>query len=268
MSLSNKFDHFLLTRFNVLLNLPRHPEVIASKRLNQEWLKNRFELFEQYCLPSILSQSNQNFKWLVMFDSKIPDDFKERNQKHGLNCPNYIPIYMDNYTIEKVKNSISKRLDKEKQFLITTRLDNDDAVCKNYVQMIQDCFCCQKKESINFTKGYILNHKKNKLYRAKYYSNPFVSLIEKADNFQTVYIEKHDQLHKIGSVREIRSNPAWLQCIHGDNIYNFLFGIRQPIKKLSDNFSVNLDCDQYENKYLILKDQVACYASKVINRFF
>jgi len=52
--------HFLLTRFNL-----RNEEWITTRDggavLTEEWLIQRFELFENYCLPSVMNQKNKNF---------------------------------------------------------------------------------------------------------------------------------------------------------------------------------------------------------------
>ena len=52
------------------------------------WLKHRYYLFETFCFPSILSQTNKNFKWLVFFDKDTPSEYVDINLKNHLlkNC--------------------------------------------------------------------------------------------------------------------------------------------------------------------------------------
>lgn len=76
--------HFLLTRFNLLLwRKDKEGNIVRSKA----WLEHRFMLFEQYCLPSIANQTCKEFEWIVLFDSKTPDNFKEMIRELQANCP-------------------------------------------------------------------------------------------------------------------------------------------------------------------------------------
>ena len=71
------FQHYILTRFN----LRRDDWTITKnneKVLSDSWLKDRFELFENFCFNSVKNQTNQNFKWLVFFDSNTPDNYKQK----------------------------------------------------------------------------------------------------------------------------------------------------------------------------------------------
>ena len=50
--------HYLLTRFNLTFKewkTSKNGELV----LTDKWLKNRFELFENYCLPSVKNQTYQ-----------------------------------------------------------------------------------------------------------------------------------------------------------------------------------------------------------------
>ena len=85
-------DHFILSRFNLLLwSKDREGNKVRSK----QWLVHRFDLFEKYCLPSIKIQTCQNFEWIVLFDSKTPDNFKDRIESYQQDCPQLIPVFVD-----------------------------------------------------------------------------------------------------------------------------------------------------------------------------
>src|SRR5438105_5292995 len=70
-----RIQHIFLIRFNV--TDPKY-----SNRLTPEWLENRFELFESFCLPSLIGQSNQNFSTYIYFDSKTPATFIARAKRN------------------------------------------------------------------------------------------------------------------------------------------------------------------------------------------
>lgn len=68
------YKHFIFTRFNEgWLDNDRLTQ--SGKPVNTDvWLKERCKLFEKFCLPSMMYQSNQNFTWLILFDKRTPED--------------------------------------------------------------------------------------------------------------------------------------------------------------------------------------------------
>ena len=52
-------------------------------------------LFEQYCLPSIANQTCKEFEWIVLFDSKTPDIFKERIRELQEKCLQLKPVFVE-----------------------------------------------------------------------------------------------------------------------------------------------------------------------------
>lgn len=243
------FNHFILTRFNV--------KVAYSKSgigLDPEWLNHRFKLFEKFCYPSVRAQLNQDFKWIVYFDGQTPQVFKDKIKQYS-KWQNFIPVYVDNEFTNQVNKSILlNNLPAGVEYLITTRLDNDDAISKDFIQIIQNNFHEQNSEFINLAYGYVW--KDSKLYSFKYPNNPFISLIERinkftVDEFKTVLCKEHTQLSSIGQIKQIKTQPAWLQVVHERNVSNRIRGIRQPMKKLGDRFSISVE-DVFIQENLLL----------------
>lgn len=234
-----KFEHVILTRFNVSVDYS--PSRLG---LDLDWLTHRFELFERFCYPSVFHQSNPNFRWLVFFDSETPACFQEQIKAYA-DWKNFIPIYVDGMlTGRRVRQILLETLNPATQYLITTRLDNDDAISKDFVEQVQAEFNEQEFTFISFVNGYVLSDRK--LYWFKYKANPFVSLVEKRteptpEGFKTVFSVAHDQLHSNQQVRQVITQPAWLQVIHGRNVSNRVRGIRHPITLLRQNFCIGLD---------------------------
>lgn len=242
------FNHFVLTRFNV-----RDPRNTGNPgiRLTPEWLNYRFSLFDRFCYPSVLGQINQDFKWFVYFDAETPAEFKQKIDKYA-NWKNFIPIYLDEpITVKIDRAKILEHLDQEAQYVITTRLDNDDAISKHFVEQIHSSFKQQEFEFINFLYGYVWH--KQRTYSFEYDSNPFVSLIEKItertpNGFKTIMSTAHSELG--ATAKQIKTEPLWLQVIHEKNISNRVRGIRQPNQKLGNNFLVAPECLPIEENLL------------------
>ena len=65
------FHHFLITRFNLHFETPAwQKDKNHNETLSEEWMSSRLEIFEKYCLPSVLKQTNLNFRWIIFFDIK------------------------------------------------------------------------------------------------------------------------------------------------------------------------------------------------------
>lgn len=63
--------HIILTRFNV----PTKGRE-ADVRARNGWLERRFQLFDQYCLPSVSAQTVRDFRWIIYFDRATPALFR------------------------------------------------------------------------------------------------------------------------------------------------------------------------------------------------
>ncbi|MBD2531938.1 hypothetical protein H6G97_21050 [Nostoc flagelliforme FACHB-838] len=248
----SSFEHFILTRFNVRTNFSQ-----TSQGLDPDWLSHRFKLFEDFCYPSVRTQSQQNFKWLVYFNSGTPDFYKSKIAEYT-EWRNFIPICINTdceLSAQLNCTSILNELRSETQYLITTRLDNDDAISKNFVEVVHDNFCQQNFEFINLSNGYVWSE--GRIYLFNYLSNPFISLIEKINRFdtepfKTIFCGDHTQLSSLGRIRQVQVKPSWLQVIHGKNVSNRIRGIRQPITSLGNDFIIN-------SEYILEKEQFLPY---------
>ncbi|OBX25334.1 putative rhamnosyltransferase [Gelidibacter algens] len=216
------FQHFLITRFNLKLEewqTTKKGEPVVS----EAWLKNRFELFNTYCLPSVTQQTNQNFKWLVCFDSETPDVFKTKVSEISHSYPNFKPLYLSASTniIDVLTAEIKLYLTSSDTHIITTRMDNDDALHKSFIETIQRAFKSQDPFIVDAVRGFqFIPGKKSDVVRIMNVAyNPFLSFVEYCDNFQTIlsrpHLEWHDTQHVI-----LNTQPLWMQVIHDQNISN------------------------------------------------
>jgi len=250
-----EFGHVILTVFNVRLQFG------GNTAPDEEWLKHRFDLFDSFCYPSVRGQKNLNFKWLVFFDVSTPEHFRKKIASYA-QWENFVPYYVDHPMsvdlFAGMKKDVISQAIPRTNHLISTLLDNDDALSMNYVESIQNLFCGQKFEFINFTNGYVLNKENNRLYSKKDDSNPFISLIETMEDFKTVWCGSHHELSSQGNMRQVETHPMWLQVVHGRNVLNNV-GIRRrvPIKLLDGTFSLGYTYDpDSENEVTVFLENV------------
>lgn len=218
-------QHFILTRFNLLLwNKDKENRKVRSK----EWLEHRFLLFEKYCLPSIKSQTCQDFEWIVLFDSMTPDCFKERIEGYLRECPQMIPIYVKPENgrcfAEIFRFEIVKRLCAQR--VVSTYLDNDDALNVRFVEDVQQRVASLKdKTFVFYDDGYQLYTDYNYMMQIHYLKNHFVSVVEDGNpsNVRGIYgYGSHYYINKIKGVKieHIKSQPLWCEVIHEKNMQN------------------------------------------------
>lgn len=261
------FRHFIITRFNI----PAKGFSLDKKKVTVNddiWLKDRIVLFETYCIASIKTQTCKNFVWLVFFDEKSPQYLKEKIDVWEKDCPQFCPIYVvdyDDFSSNAIFNSIKGKLNNE-EYIITTRLDNDDALLSNAVENIQSNFISKDNVIIDIERGFSYDINKGVLSARSDKSGPFISYIEKIDAIQTVYKYKHRQWVDIAEFISINEMPLWVQIIHERNVLNTING--KPCYKIPIALKKEPICK--ENIFFIsfwetLKYGIKYYYSKMKN---
>jgi Putative rhamnosyl transferase len=230
--MSEKFTHLLLTRFNTAIDYAP-----SAKRLEMNWLTARLALFVKYCLPSVAGQEGAEFLWLVFCDAASPEWFKEKMVTFE---PLVKPIYIDGPgTDEVIARKVMETGFVSAPYLITTRLDNDDAIARNHLALVQSAFRKQDREFITFPFG--LQSFRGHLYNVYWPSNPFLSLIEKvSDNLQvtTVLCVRHDHVGGANKLRKVLGSSKWLQVLHDSNVANTLRGWPRLNSRFHPSFRV------------------------------
>jgi len=215
------FKHFIITRFNIpLVGIFSNDK--NQNAIDDEWLNDRVGLFEKYCLPSICRQTCKNFVWLVFFDKESPKFLKDKIVKWKHECLQFVPIYVSNYD-EFMQISMSETIGKmmgNSEFIITTRLDNDDALLSEAVMEIQLHFVPKHNVIVDMENGYCYDTKKKVLCLVeKNKSNQFISLIERRECVKTVFYHNHRQWVDEAEYVSV-STQQWLEVVHERNLYN------------------------------------------------
>jgi hypothetical protein len=173
-----KFTHYLVTRFNVPFSGPA-PEFFSGSTLSSEWMKQRIRLFAGYCAPSVAGQSSMAFTWLVYLDP-------ETDRSDIVRVRAAIPA---NVRVEfRYVSDYAMLLDDLRaycracgtEYVITSRLDNDDAIGREFIERVQAAFQPSHGVILNFLGGLyydpsarLLTHHRHKL------RNSFTSLVER-----------------------------------------------------------------------------------------
>jgi len=245
--------HLILTRFNVGLynlyksSIKEYRKIITvpsrcgymTKKLTiikeddkkyepLQWMVDRKKIFLNYCYKSIINQTEKDFEWLIFFDKETP--VKELAFYKGLENDN-IKIFITNEKkLKKERLEIIKKilLQNKNDYVITTRLDNDDSLHKNFVLITK---IMAKKMlgiwelpfAINFPIGYC-HDTINKETRLSPFeeSNPFISVVEKSNmDIKTVLQGQHLSIsNKMNTKQVIEDIHYWIRIIHKHNVSN------------------------------------------------
>lgn len=254
------FSHYVITRFNLPL-FSQLRDGHKAKALEVDYLNERLNIFCKYTLPSLRNQTVQDFKWLVLFDINTPQVIKEKLSNIAKQYDRFIPCYLDverygkeDIPIEYInlydeyykvvgitKNEISSYseymqrivipafvndiisgFNDKSQFVITTRIDNDDMFAP---KMIEDIQVRVNKEQESCCYNYLYGHqvifKENILQKYYFPLNHYTTLVEENKKYlQTILYWNHVYLHRFTNYREITCQPMWAELVHESNVSN------------------------------------------------
>lgn len=127
------FKHFVMTRFGLGI-------------FSEEWYKHRFEIFEAITMPSILNQTEKNFKWIIFVDINLPEyariKFFEYTKKDSRIIIYYINQIKENIDSDNLFNLM---IDSD-NYILTSRIDDDDAIALDTFEKVYNAI---KKENLN-----------------------------------------------------------------------------------------------------------------------
>ena len=225
-------NHYLVTPWNV-------------DRFDLDWLLERQTLFEKFTLPSVLSQTNQNFEWILMSDTRTPDSFKKVLDAYPATVVYGDFVDIKSWSSDRHKTRFNRGVQleyavapalkeyletKEADYVVTTRLDNDDAISTNHIDKIQKCVEQSWPQHDRFWLNLVRGYKwcGGNVYPIGALQNPFISFVEPQGDLLTAYQCCHQQAPGSGyPVVQIREgHPTWMQVIHGGNLMNRLMRYR------------------------------------------
>lgn len=219
------YTHFIVSRLNL-----KFCNVLSDEKI----MKYRVDLFEKTTYKSIKNQSDKNFIFLQIADSSIPNEIKKRQELLST------VLYLDSskeendiYHIDQPGEFLSRELGKiNTDLVITTNIDSDDTLHKNYVQKInrivetcdfQNNFPCliTSKTKYNFSLTHGLSKEIDScisLCRGNMNSPQSMSFIESTkDNILSCFCSVHGLLPKY-SKKQIKVDLPFIELFHDANV--------------------------------------------------
>ena len=191
-------------------------------------------MFCNFCLPSVVNQSNQNFIWVVFFDTSTALKYRSKIDEISSDYENFRPLFIDGIAELRsvLKKYIESQTTEEDSFVITTRMDNDDMIHEKFIQTIHEISSHARECVIDLRKGYQVNIKRRnaEIRNFKRPFNPFVSVKESVHDFETVIGRMHHDWETFDRVIIEDEEPLWIELIHRKNKFNKVF-INLPLTR-------------------------------------
>lgn len=203
------FKHYILTRYNYGL----YTENVYNVEDKDYYMNQRLPLFKRL-LKSLDSQTNQNFTHVVNIDPNTPEEYL----REILNAV-YFAKTNSVFCYEPHIDYLRKQPITE-EFLITSRIDNDDEYYPKFVEVIQDNFNPQR--FVLDTVGHKCKAGKKTIIKAPYNNSSFVTMIEPwSEGFKTVFTGGgHIQLPRKFKCKRVNTDePLHVRHIHDTNVY-------------------------------------------------
>lgn len=190
--------------------------------LGPEWMSERLELFERYCAPSVAGQTYRDFTWLLFLDRETPEGAASRIRAAAAGAPGAELVFLPPVSSdEPVAEAIRQRVDGDPDLLITTRVDNDDALHEDALATVRARARPNRREFLNLRFGYVTDGRTARVKSHKY--GHFTSLVEPASGspFRSVHCGlPHGRARRFAPFRQVSDKPYWLEVIHGRNVAN------------------------------------------------
>lgn len=232
--MGSNIRHVILTRFNI-----PSPGRELTLRSKPGWLAGRFELFRDYCLPSVAGQTEQDFEWVIFFDEETPAEFRDEIERLQRVFP-FHAAFTRLADMPEIIQSVLPRY-QDADWLLSTRLDSDDILATDHVARLREAATPDHTRVVNFANGAILSLSGGSphLYRITDRKNPFASLLEPmSETARTIWGEIHVNIARLGPVTQLDGHPGWLQVVHGGNVSNRVKGKRVKLADAEDIFPI------------------------------
>ena len=211
-----KYQHFIVTRFNQRAG--RDAPLVSD-----DWMEDRFELFERVCLPSVEAQTNQGFRLVLCCDGRTRPEHKRILEGYEATARCRVGVVYD----APCAGLVTRWIEPDTEFVVTTRLDNDDAVSDGMIAAAQSWVeqldpARADPAFIVFPRGLCLDTS-GRCVLLDDPDNPFATMIERrSEPLRTIYHINHTKIRETypGLVTLVKAEPMWLRYCHGRNIAN------------------------------------------------
>jgi len=207
------FNHFLLCRYNLGL-YSTNPYNVEDK---DGWMRERLPMFKRL-LDSLEAQTNKDFILVFSIDPFTPVEF----QKELAELLNTYSFSWLGCTVQPREFMLTLKI--EREWMITSRIDNDDEYKPTFIETIQNAF--REKREVLDVQGLQFDGKDYYTSGRRTPNSPFISLVEPSNERKTVQYRAHSSMGKFAPARFVGTDPLYVQHIHNSNVINKIKGTK------------------------------------------
>ena len=244
---------FVITRFNDYF--PTFDGIHATSSnhhlgIENWWLERRIEIFLQVTVPSIASQTDKDFEWIIKCHPKTPK--WTRKILAGLPliaCYDEIP--QQNSTTKQASLSFHRAIRKitDDKEIITSRVDSDDGLSRCYVENAKRHI--KPNKFMDFIQGVVKDSNGIYFHFKPTITSQFCSYMDYGTNLLTVYHQYH---HLIKNSIKIDGLFGWFQNNHD---FNITTEMRKTTGRNYPHKIFKSDMDEVKKKYPFIKTKWA-----------
>lgn len=178
---------------------------------SNSWFEHRLQIFEKFCLPSVLGQTDKNFRWCLFVDSRLAEQKKKRLLNSLAGTGELIEVIPG----ETLDGCVRRTFGVSGETFDAVRLDSDDMISRDFVSTLKRY--SGQGDGVNLLHGVEYDVLKKTLTHRLIRSNPFLLLASKGDD----HIFSYRNHVEVGQKRQLRnvltSRPMYCRIIHGRN---------------------------------------------------
>jgi hypothetical protein len=249
--------HVVMTKYNA--EMPDRQGVKLG--LDAGWLQARLDLFSTWTLPSIRRQTRPADDWLIFVNADTAPDALDRLRQVVGETARVVPA-AGPLTDARIRALLAPFVPTTCRTLITTRIDNDDAIAATHLARVQDH--AGWRGFINFRNGYLMSA--GHIYRRWDSSNAFLSFIEDVRPDRqpiSVFQIPHRNAASAAPVRQVLGAPAWLQVVHASNLVNRAQGLPVGAARAARHLGFDPTAGVGQAAPLSVKGTIAALSSQI-----
>lgn len=233
-----RVKHYIITRINT--------HNTNGTNTDPAWASDRTRLLAEHTVKSLSRQNDQRFEWVTVFDIDTPDGVFDDALKICENFGARIVWLRGKFDSTVLSETLSAWEDEDDSpdWIITTRLDSDDILCDNFVELVRAEFDLghhgRNRLDIELPNGVLYWERDGVACADERLSRQFITCAEKPEKnkaIETCY-GKEGQ----GFKRVLRTRAAWCKIIHSSNgIY----------KQAPDRMSIRVSADILKDRFKI-----------------
>ncbi|WP_196804863.1 glycosyltransferase [Methylopila sp. M107] len=225
-----------MTRFSMALPGFREAGGTQQAQAFENYLRLRIPIFRSFCLASMRAQSEPPARWLIGFSpetrAQVEPLIEELKGEDWI-----VPVWQDTSggVPERARRTFARAIRSligpEHRFVLSTRLDNDDAIAIRYGEAALSYAAAVLADRpdaddfwISFPIGAQFDGRRCSLFTLT--NSPFLTRCESVERFLggaggTAYEGNHLRVFERGMVHlPITRGPMWLQVVHSSNVIN------------------------------------------------